>query len=269
MERIKRIAGFFCMVLKLQTENLHSQHGEKNAGSETMKKIFFLIILFAGLIALAAPVEASLTYNYDTKYSHGFAPASDTTPWLSATFSDTDTTDNTLLLTLSADNLTGSEFVSNWYFNLDPAFKNMIPWKSRPGSVKIEYLGGTEYPTVGINSNSYKAGSNGDFDIRISFATKGSKRFEAGDSATFKITFDPGTSDLSLGEDSFNFASEGKHGGLYTAAHVQGIHDKFSSWVTGNPKISMVTAQVPIPGAIWLLGSGLLGLLGIRRRRKK
>ncbi|MCD6534458.1 MAG: VPLPA-CTERM sorting domain-containing protein, partial [Deltaproteobacteria bacterium] len=26
---------------------------------------------------------------------------------------------------------------------------------------------------------------------------------------------------------------------------------------------------VPIPSAAWLLGSGLIGLIGIRRRRKK
>ncbi|RLB71614.1 MAG: hypothetical protein DRH03_05645, partial [Deltaproteobacteria bacterium] len=26
--------------------------------------------------------------------------------------------------------------------------------------------------------------------------------------------------------------------------------------------------EVPIPGAIWLLGSGLFGLIGIRRRRQ-
>jgi hypothetical protein len=34
-----------------------------------------------------------------------------------------------------------------------------------------------------------------------------------------------------------------------------------ASW--GNP----VTPTVPIPGAAWLLGSGLLGLIGIRRQR--
>ena len=27
-------------------------------------------------------------------------------------------------------------------------------------------------------------------------------------------------------------------------------------------------APVPVPGAVWLLGSGLLGLLGVRRKRK-
>ena len=27
-------------------------------------------------------------------------------------------------------------------------------------------------------------------------------------------------------------------------------------------------ASVPVPGAVWLLGSGLLGLLGVRRKNK-
>ena len=33
---------------------------------------------------------------------------------------------------------------------------------------------------------------------------------------------------------------------------------------TGN-----TTSPVPIPGAVWLLGSGVLGLLGIGRRRER
>ena len=43
------------------------------------------------------------------------------------------------------------------------------------------------------------------------------------------------------------------------------------TWVLGsastlNPDIGVPGAPVPIPGALWLLGSGLLGLVGIRRR---
>ena len=34
-------------------------------------------------------------------------------------------------------------------------------------------------------------------------------------------------------------------------------------------KLASVNNNVPIPGALWLLGSGLIGLFGIRRRMKK
>ncbi len=36
----------------------------------------------------------------------------------------------------------------------------------------------------------------------------------------------------------------------------------------GNDNLMGRTSQVPIPGAVWLFGSGLLGLVGIRRRRQ-
>jgi hypothetical protein len=32
---------------------------------------------------------------------------------------------------------------------------------------------------------------------------------------------------------------------------------------------NVIGASVPIPGAVWLLGSGLVGLLGLRKRMKK
>ena len=35
------------------------------------------------------------------------------------------------------------------------------------------------------------------------------------------------------------------------------------------PYLDVQTAPVPIPGAIWLLGSGLIGIVGIRRKLKK
>jgi hypothetical protein len=34
------------------------------------------------------------------------------------------------------------------------------------------------------------------------------------------------------------------------------------------PKLEITATAVPIPAAVWLLGSGLIGLIGIRRFRK-
>jgi hypothetical protein len=40
--------------------------------------------------------------------------------------------------------------------------------------------------------------------------------------------------------------------------------DKFTTSYT----LSLTTATVPVPGALWLLGSGLIGLVGFRKRLK-
>ncbi len=45
-----------------------------------------------------------------------------------------------------------------------------------------------------------------------------------------------------------------------------------SGWWVGAETVgvdNITLNSVPIPGAIWLLGSGLLGLLGIRRKLNK
>jgi len=61
---------------------------------------------------------------------------------------------------------------------------------------------------------------------------------------------------------SFNLASDQiDHIEIsFTGSKTNGIGLAFDNFETG-------TAAVPIPGAVWLLGSGLLGLLGVRRRR--
>ncbi len=42
------------------------------------------------------------------------------------------------------------------------------------------------------------------------------------------------------------------------------------TWYSGYEPFNAIyeTAPVPIPGAVWLLGSGLLGLIAVRRKRK-
>jgi hypothetical protein len=51
----------------------------------------------------------------------------------------------------------------------------------------------------------------------------------------------------------------------FSAAGLQGLADE--SWGLDNVQVSV--AAVPVPPAVWLFGSGLLGLLGVARQRHK
>jgi hypothetical protein len=66
-------------------------------------------------------------------------------------------------------------------------------------------------------------------------------------SATFDITIPGVTSASTLSHVVFQFGTDDGH-----------------NLITG-----VVSSPVPIPGAVWLLGSGLIGLAGIRRRFRK
>lgn len=84
--------------------------------------------------------------------------------------------------------------------------------------------------------------------------------------------------------DSLSFTVDGvsldNFGSLFSA-HVAGfewcaIDDKRRRWCSGKDCItsayfagSMPVSQVPLPGAIWLFGSGLVGWLGLASRRRQ
>jgi hypothetical protein len=53
----------------------------------------------------------------------------------------------------------------------------------------------------------------------------------------------------------------------YTGSIIAKGNQTWSSGSTHGGDITFGLLSVPIPGAVWLLGSGLLGLLGLRRRR--
>jgi hypothetical protein len=80
--------------------------------------------------------------------------------------------------------------------------------------------------------------------------------------------------DLKEGQYISNVIDALTDGGLRVGIHVQGFD------ITGPPpdyetlSESLINnnyegAPVPIPGAIWLLGSGLIGLVGFRKKLKK
>ena len=53
------------------------------------------------------------------------------------------------------------------------------------------------------------------------------------------------------------------NGQVVVGAHIQGLGENGEFSATG-----ITTSNTPIPGAVWLLGSGLAGLVGLRRRNR-
>jgi len=213
------------------------------------------LVLAVGVMAAACPtiaLGAVVSYDFDMEFSGGSRPAG-VPPWLNATFDDGDSA-GSVTLTLTAINLTTTEFVSDWLFNLDPRLDPTGLTFALSGTPATN---GFSDPNVSANVDSYKADGDGEYDIEIAFDVSdgSSTRFDAGDVAVFTIG---GFSSLTA--NSFNYLSTpaGGHGPYVTAAHVQGIGE-YSGWVTH-------LRPIPEPGTLSLLILG--ACLPLLRRRR-
>ena len=71
---------------------------------------------------------------------------------------------------------------------------------------------------------------------------------------------------LTAGIDSINVAMD-QSTTWASDTTVAGIVDDNASYITTNPYATFSVSAVPIPAAVWLFGSGLLGLIGVARRK--
>ena len=202
--------------------------------------VVVVVLLFTSNVA-ATIVPFDMTVIYE-----GTGVPTNPPPWLNATFDDGGSA-GTVDLTISAPGLVeNGEKVAGVYFNLDPALDPTQLVFSAP--IKT---GQFEDPGINLGIDSFKADGDGYYDIRIDFDQDGWKKaFNGGEAVEYTITL------ASLTANSFDFISapDGGAGEYETAAHLIGLADGDSAWIT-----------IPEPTTICLLGLGGLGLL---RRRK-
>jgi hypothetical protein len=85
------------------------------------------------------------------------------------------------------------------------------------------------------------------------------------------ITSQHGTfySDPSLNSDGYDhFAVFAENGVYYLAIEDQNYNARSEWWDQDHNDLVIKATATPIPGAVWLLGSGLVGLVGVRRFRR-
>jgi len=215
-----------------------------------MKKLILVMTVIVAIFSFALTSQAStVTLNLDVLFSGTSPSGSD--PSLTATFTDDGLPPGTVKLTMDASNLTSSEFVSNWYFNIDDNIDiNSLEIDPDPALAGITFI-------VGTNAN--KADGDGYYDILFSFPDANSSQRFSGGTSTWTFS---GISDLTI--DDFKYFSspggDGSNGTYLSAVHVQGIPLEDGTTTSG------WLGAVPIPATVWIFGAGLIGLVGIRRK---
>ena len=209
------------------------------------------MLLFAGLGQANA---ATLQLNFDVSFGDPLDP--DTAapggsgPWLTALFDDGGSA-GSVTLTLTVDSGVGIAEVTRVYLNVDDLIggANLTITAVDESSISPGAI-------ISTGTDAFKADADGWYDILFDLPPPGGNTFDAGETLIYDITA------TGLVASSFNFLSTpdmvDTKGPYYGAAQFQS---------TGNGLQSDWVAAVPVPAAVWLFGSGLLGLIGIARRK--
>lgn len=218
----------------------------------TMKSILLLIAFLLLMPMVVFGASTSLSF-YPVNTFSGTAPVG------SLTASFTDVTGGVELVInsslASGENLDPSAL----YFNFNPDKATLLTNLSFAISSNTNFI---QQATVNTGINEYRADGDGLYDILFTYLPS-TKAFTSGQSQTYTITTSSGSI---VATDFTNYLSSSAPGNGTTwlaAAHVQNTPSggSGSAWVGATP-----TATTPIPAAAWLLGSGLLGLIGIKKR---
>lgn len=231
-----------------------------------IKKRLALAVLLAtfGAGGAGSAQATALVVDMDFLFS-GSDPAGTYT----ATFDDTLCGPDCVRLTMSSSGASG-EFIDGsgsgkfgWGFNLDPALDAT--------QLAFTFISGNDADNIATGSNDFKADGDGFYDIVFSWDPNTTDRFDNGTTVIYDIKM------TGLDALDFNFTSACPQSscgtGTYrSAAHIQGLAGGLSGWLGDTPPPDEPPPPppetIPEPGALLLVGSGLLGLWAARRRNR-
>ena len=228
-----------------------------------MKK--FAVAVFGVLLifGLAAGEAKATLYNLQYLVNGWNGPEA---IWVTANFQQDG--DNTVTLTITGAGLTSGLYLDQLAFNVSSSYATStnpltIRETSRSGTFGVVDIqppdGSTTTPFHQITSQNTQtvagSGSFGTgFDVLLDFPSAGADRFNGSDSVVFTLTA------TGLLESDFNFLNTANT--AHVGAHIAGFPPDSQT----PPMTSAYVSDVPIPAAAWLFGSGLLGLVVVRRR---
>jgi hypothetical protein len=198
------------------------------------------VLVAAMLLCVASPaLSSTFTFNLDYQLKNT-AP----THWLTATFEDVG--NNRVKLTMTAADLATTDHlrIKGWYFNISD--------ESLLGQLKFKHVEGLEARSIGQGADAFGTGGmpGRGFDLYFAFPSFSGNSFgENGQSVYF-------IKSKGLNAEMFNLSNQDGSGDFFSAAKVAGGRD------------AGVLAAVPIPGAAWMLGTGLFGLVAVRKRNR-
>ncbi|MCG6936815.1 MAG: VPLPA-CTERM sorting domain-containing protein [Gammaproteobacteria bacterium] len=216
------------------------------------------------LAVTAIPTQAAyIQLDLGTTFSSGAVAPDGAAPYGTIVIDDGGTS-GSVTMTLTASSTIGSAIITDVYLNLDPSLDPTLLSFTYDGSSTGPAASGGGDNGISTGVDGFQADGDGLYDINFNFPPPPGSPGSAIDFGEVVIYTITSTEAITASSFGFLSAPGGGEGPFYAAAHFQktGTNNNKSAWEGAD-----TVTTVPVPAAVWLFGSGLIGLVGVARRK--